>query len=72
MQLDKTDPVNGWRTNDVSTDDIPLGAEVAYFIGIKIGWTVKVDGDTFLRTVTCERVEATGTRAYTCKTVTAP
>ena len=72
VQLDKSDPVNGWRTYDVSTDDIPLGAEVAYFIGIRITWTVKVDGDTFTRAVLCERTEVDGPHAYTCKIPTKP
>jgi hypothetical protein len=68
----RTDPVSGWRTYDVSTDDVPLGAEVAYFMGIKIAWTVKVDDRNFTRTVICDRINPDGTDAYICKTATAP
>ncbi|QWZ07613.1 hypothetical protein KRR39_19660 [Nocardioides panacis] len=70
VQIDKTDPVNGWRTYDVTTDDIPLGAEVAYVMGIKLTWNVKVDGETFNRTVVCDRINADGSDAYTCKILT--
>jgi hypothetical protein len=68
VQIYKTDPVYGWRTYDVSTDDVPLGAEVAYFIGIRISWSVKVHGTTFVRTVVCDRIYVDGARAYSCRT----
>lgn len=58
---------NGWRPYGVTTGDITLRA--GWFMGVRIRWTVTVDGRQFTRTVVCDRIYTEGARAYLCRNV---
>lgn len=58
---------NGWRPYRVTTDDIDFDPSGGYFMAVRIRWSVTVDGDSFTKTVVCDRIHDTGRNAYLCR-----